>query len=147
MIIRYVFTCLLCVVLGLHATAQTIPVMIINAAPETDAVAATVVKALENSITISGKFTVFTGDPLGFPKNGIVISIDALELRSPTDKAVIGSTISLLARAPSPTEQDYFKWIGQQMIFFPKNGSVSDAILNFLAFVVRNMHTPTRGSG
>jgi hypothetical protein len=124
-------------IVGGHAYGQTIPVKVQSFSPD-DSGTARVKEALENSIELSQRFTLFTGHPIDTPKNGVLIEVHAVSLTSQAGTEM-GTAFTLIARRPSRAERGYFRTLLAETAFTSKGNSVADQTLSFLANVSKSM--------
>ena len=75
---------------------QAVPVRILCVAQDSDAVAQRHKKALEDSIQLSGRFTLWEGAPFDIPKEGVVIDLYSIEIEM-KDQNVVGSALVIQA--------------------------------------------------
>jgi len=114
------------------AQNNVVPVKIVVISEGTNEVATRYRKALENSIQLSGRFTLWTGEPIDLPKQGVLIELHSIEVGLKNGD-VLGSAVVIISRTPSALDRGYYKALTEQLWMFPKDDSVSDNALDFLA--------------
>jgi len=130
---------LLALVVASHRlAAQAVPIKIVLVAKADDDMAHRFERALENNIALTSRFTLFAGAPFDLPKNGIRIEIHSIRIDNKAGD-ILGSAMSVIASTPSPTERGYFKWLNEATWMFPKDDSVSDEALDFLADIANRL--------
>jgi hypothetical protein len=127
-----VFLFLSLVLASVGLTAQTVPVRIENVSQKTDDVAKRMVAALENSISISGHFTLFTGIPYKLPKDGVLIFVKSTEIKNDSG-TILGSSLIVSSHLQSATDRRYIRTLTEYMLYIPAGNPVSDEALSFLA--------------
>ena len=95
--------------------------------------------SLADQIQLSGKFYLWTGKESELPRIGVRLLLRAVPVKM-DDGSDIGSAIFVEADHLSAKDPGYYKSVAEQMWMIPKDDSVADDTLKFLADLDRALH-------
>jgi hypothetical protein len=128
--------------LSAEKAAEPIPVKIfVVAHDQQDHGTATYAAAVRKHLSEMPKYKPWTGSPKAFPKNGILIDIQGIDIHSKDDD-VLGSAVIATVSVKSQTEPGYSKVLLENLLEVAADDDGEDMAAELLEAMDRRVPTP-----